>query len=257
MSDERECDRGQTLVEAEGAYCRAVEAHLCRRNHGHVMRLVGPSFECARSWAVRGIPLKIAIQGIDRYVDRAEAKGPRRRPIRVEFCEADVLDVFDEWRRALGLPLSLLAQAAGEGRHEEEGDAGEEGRGHRSLPKHVERVLASLNGIPGRSDVPAGLAEHVVAAIEELATVAERCRGGRRTERQAVASRLAEMESALMAVARAVVEPEVRAVLAEEARTELEPFRARMPLEAYARAHAAATDRLIRHYFHLPTLTFA
>jgi hypothetical protein len=256
MSDERERDRGRTLVEAEGAYCRAVEAHLCRRNHGHVMRLVGPSFECVRSWAVRGVPLKIAIQGIDRYVDRAEAKGPRRRPMRVEFCEADVLDVFDEWRRALGLPLSLLAQAGDEGRLEE-GDAGEEERGHRSLPKHVERVLASLNGIPGRSGVPAGLAEHVAVAIEELATLAERCRGGRRTERQAVASRLAEMESALMAVARAVVEPEVRAALAEEARTEIEPFRARMPLEAYARAHAAATDRLIRRYFHLPTLAFA
>ena len=44
------------------------------------------------------------MRGIDRYFERYYAKGPRRRPVRVEFCEADVLDVFDEWRRAVGHP---------------------------------------------------------------------------------------------------------------------------------------------------------
>ena len=43
------------------------------------------------------------MRGIDRYFERYYAKGPRRRPVRVEFCEADVLDVFDEWRRAVGV----------------------------------------------------------------------------------------------------------------------------------------------------------
>jgi hypothetical protein len=85
------------------SYCRDVEAHLCRRNGGHLVRLVGPSFETVVAWAAKGIPLKVAMTGIDRYVERAAAKGPRRRPIRVEFCEADVLDAFDEWRRAVGV----------------------------------------------------------------------------------------------------------------------------------------------------------
>ena len=87
-----------------GAYCRAVEAHLCRRNAGHLVRIVGPSFDLVSGWAERGVPLSIACRGIDRYVDRQASKGPRRRPIRVEFCEADVLDLFDEWRRAIGAP---------------------------------------------------------------------------------------------------------------------------------------------------------
>ena len=33
------------------AYCREVEAYLCRRNGGHLIRLVGPSFELVRDWA--------------------------------------------------------------------------------------------------------------------------------------------------------------------------------------------------------------
>ena len=54
-------------------------------------------------WANQGVPIKIACHGIDRYFERYYAKGPRRRPVRIEFCEADVLDAFDEWRRAVGI----------------------------------------------------------------------------------------------------------------------------------------------------------
>ena len=84
-----------------GAYCRGVEAHLCRRNTGQLVRIVGPSFDLVSGWAQRGVPLRVACRGIDRYVDRQAAKGPRRRPIRIENCDFDVLDVFDEWRRAI------------------------------------------------------------------------------------------------------------------------------------------------------------
>ena len=85
------------------AYCRDIEAHLCRRNAGHLVRISGPAFDLVRGWAQRGIPLKVAQQGIDRYIDRSNARGPRRRPARIEFCEADVLDAFDAWRRAVGI----------------------------------------------------------------------------------------------------------------------------------------------------------
>ena len=85
-------------------FCREIEAYLCRKNDGHLIRVTGPSFELVSGWAAQGIPLKVAFQGIDRYFERYYRKGPRRRPVRIDFCDADVLDVFDEWRRALGLP---------------------------------------------------------------------------------------------------------------------------------------------------------
>ena len=60
------------------------------------------------------MPLKVACRGIDRYFERYYAKGPRRRPVRVEFCDADVLDVFDEWRRAVGVPAAALEDGTAE-----------------------------------------------------------------------------------------------------------------------------------------------
>ncbi len=84
-------------------FCREIEAYLCRKNDGHLIRIVGPAFDQVCEWATRGVPLKVVFRGIDRYFERYYAKGPRRRPVRVEFCDADVLDVFDEWRRAVGV----------------------------------------------------------------------------------------------------------------------------------------------------------
>ena len=84
-------------------YCREVEAYLCRKNEGHLIRIVGPAFEQVCGWATQGVPLKIAFRGIDQYCERYYAKGPRRRPVRIEFCEADILDLFDGWRRAVGV----------------------------------------------------------------------------------------------------------------------------------------------------------
>ena len=93
-------------------YCRAIESYLCRKNDGHLIRIVGPSFELVAGWAEQGVPFKVACRGIDRYFERYYAKEGRRRPVRIEFCEADVLDVFDEWKRAVGVSVAPWATNA-------------------------------------------------------------------------------------------------------------------------------------------------
>jgi len=64
-------------------YCRQIEAYLCGKNEGHLIRIVGPAFEMVCGWAQRGVPLKVAFRGIDRYCERYYAKGARRRPVRI------------------------------------------------------------------------------------------------------------------------------------------------------------------------------
>ncbi len=86
-----------------GALCRAVESYLCRKNDGHLIRIVGPAFELVCGWAAAGVPQSVVERAIDRTYARYHAKRRRRRPLRIEYCEADVLDLFDEWRRAVGV----------------------------------------------------------------------------------------------------------------------------------------------------------
>jgi hypothetical protein len=72
-------------------YCREIEAYLCRKNDGHLIRIVGPSFERVRSWSAQGIRLKVACQGIDTYFVRYYAKGTRRRPVQIDFARTTSL----------------------------------------------------------------------------------------------------------------------------------------------------------------------
>jgi hypothetical protein len=228
-----------------GAYCRAIETYLCKRNDGHLVRIVGPAFDCVSAWAARGVPLRVACRGIDRCVERIEAKGPRRRPVRVEFCDADVLDVFDEWRRAVGVPAAAYDDGTG-------ADEGH-GRRHASLAAHLDRVIARLTLLRGSGTFALG--EAVDPLVTELDAARAHAKGLRGDARRQLLERLRALDAGLVAAVRARVDPQALAALDAEAVSELRAFRDRMPVEAFAAARAACVDRLIRDRYSLPTIS--
>jgi hypothetical protein len=226
------------------SYCRDIEAYLCRKNDGHLIRIAGPAFERVSGWADAGIPLTVVCAGIDRYFERYYRQGPRRRPVRVEFCEADVLDAFDDWRRAVG-----VAQPAGA--HEQTAR-----RARSSLAAHVERAIVTLTALRSSAQRARGLTddlERVVRDLDEMQSLARSARGAAREE---LLAKLAELDRTLVSAADALVAREVRQQAEEDAQLQLEPFRDRMTQEAYAQALRAAMTRQIREHFGLPTLTF-
>src|SRR4051812_32785178 len=186
-------------------YCRQIEAYLCRKNEGHLIRIVGPAFEQVCGWAAVGVPLKVAFRGIDRYCERYYAKGPRRRPVRVEFCEPDILDGFDDWRRAVGV-TKLVDQAT-----EAEGQVKRD-----SLPAHLDRAIARLTTMrtSGRSQTLDGGLDDAVRELDRARASAKQARGDART---AILERLAALDRELLDAARAELDPARRAALRTEA----------------------------------------
>jgi len=219
-------------------YCREVETYLCRKNDGHLIRVVGPSFELVAGWATKGIPLKVAFRGVDRYFERYYRTGPRRRPVRIDFCEADVLDVFDEWRRALG----LSSQQTGE-------------RPGISLPEHLERVVLRLTEARAGGSLGAafdGLVDRVAAELD----IARGQPGGLRGHaRRTLMARLSALDAELVELVRGALDDSTRESLEREADTELEPFRSTMHADAFTRARGALIERLARERLKLPTLS--
>jgi hypothetical protein len=240
-------------------YCREIEAHLCRRNGGHLVRIAGPAFDLVRGWAERGIPLKVALEGIDRYVDRSSARGMRRRPARVEFCEADVLDSFDAWRRAVGIHRAEAEVPGGAEGHIGEGGIGagsdEEPRPrHReSLATHLDRVIVRLTSLR-TGEVPASwdaALEEFVRALDALHPAARRARG---EARERLLADLEALDARLMERARAEAGQELAAEVAREAAAELEPFAPRLSPDAYAAALRRCERRLLRERLRLPAI---
>ena len=238
------------VVEPADQYCRAIEAYLCRKNDGHLIRIVGPAFEQVMGWATKGVPLKVACHGIDRYFERYYAKGPRRRPVRIEFCDADVLDAFDEWRRAVGIANQSRVVPVGGGSE----PADEATRKHESLPAHLDRVIARLTTLRAGSD--RSLDEILDAVIRELDGRRAEARTLRGDARRAFVERLSAIDAEMLAAVRKECDAATLARLASEAGHELAPFRERLSSTALAEAQHAAVDRLIRERSRLPVIAF-
>ena len=230
-------------------YVRQVERYLCQKNRGHLIRVVGPAFELVCGWAARGVPLKVAFQGIDRRCQRHDAGSTSRRPVRIEFCEADVLDAFDEWRRAVG---AVAAAPGGEADAESEAAPSRKP----ALSAHVERAIARLAYGRGAGAAESEFHQHVDATIRELEGIAAAAPRTRGEARARVVARLAELDAALVDAAREALPAADVERLRGEANDELAPFGSRMPPEARARATDAAFRRLVREAFRLPTLSY-
>jgi len=229
-----------TIEPAE--YCREIETYLCRKNEGHLIRIVGPAFEQVCGWAAQGVPLAIAFKGIDQYCERYYAKGPRRRPVRVEFCEADVLELFDDWRRAVGV-TSVDDQSA---------PASD--RKHDSLPSHLERAIARLTSLrAGRS--PDAFSDRLDEAVRELDRMKASAKQARGDARAAILERLSALDAELLDLATVHIDEPTRAQLRTMAEGEIAPFASRMPSEARASAVEAAFARLLRDRAGLPLLS--
>lgn len=231
-----------------GSYCRHLENYLCRKNDGHLIRIVGPAFEQVSGWAARGVPVKVAERGIDRYFERYYAKGPKRRPVQIQFCEADVFDVFDEWRRAVGVPIR---EGGGEAAPE---DVDPSTRRHGSLPAHLDRVIARLTMVRGGED--RSLDETVDRLVRELDAARAGAKGLRGEARAGFLERLSVLDGELIEEARRQSSAGILQQLEAEADVELAPFRDRMAQEVYDRSRRAAVDRLIRERRRLPVITF-
>ena len=239
--------RGEELTVDPSDYCREVETYLCRKNEGHLVRIVGPAFEQVCGWATSGVPLKVVFRGIDQYCERYYAKGPRRRPIRIEFCEADVLDLFDAWRRAVGVSSTALAQPD---------QVEDPARRKPPLAQHIERAVARLATVRARPGGSPAFNVVIDEAIRELEGMDESARHARGDARARIVEALADLDRRVMDAARAAMSESAATLLRREADTELAPFGSRLSPEARARASAAAFDRLVRETLAIPMIAF-
>ena len=229
-------------------YCREIEAYLCRKNDGHLIRIVGPSFERVCQWAAQGVPLKIACQGIDRYFIRYYAKGPRRRPVQIDSCEHDVVDAFEAWRHAVGVRVPGVSET---------GENPQAGSRRRGLRDHLDRVCERVTARRAGMTPPPAEFDNVLEMVTQEAAALRDVPGPLRGEaRERVAARLVDLDQLMLDAARAQADPALLQTLHVEATEQLRPFRERMPAEAYRRALDRAVGRLLREHEQLPVVAF-
>jgi hypothetical protein len=165
-----------------------------------------------------------------------------------------VLDVFDEWRRAVGVAVTGEPGEAGRA-----GEAGEESvadlSGPRSsLPAHLQRIIARLTTLRAGGDRRLDqVLDDVVRELDGTRAKAKTIRG---EARDALIDRLRELDTSLIEALRGRTDQATLQQLDVEADEELKPFRARMPADAYQQSHRACVDRLLRERAGLPAIAY-
>ena len=239
-------DTGTAAVDI-GEFCRRVEEHLTRVNEGQIIRVVGPAFELVREWALEGMPLSVVTHGIGLKAERHRA-GRSARPLRLEFCEADVRQVYTRWRRSVGLTAS--------GANTEVRSESQETEKRPSLSRQVDRALDKLSRVAGRLDLPESFREAVGQAINELSVIRDAARTTRGEARRALTARLPPIDTALLGAGRDLLSAEVLDRLRRAAEADLAPYRLRLAADIWRRSVDRALDQLVRDHLGLPTLSF-
>jgi len=242
-----------------GEYCRAVESFLCRKNDGHLIRVVGPAFEMVCDWERTGIPLGIIERAIEKRHLRYTADGARRRPLRIEFCEGDVLELFDQWRRAVGAPQVTEQHTRGVSVASESDSDNEKSSSRSTLPAHLDNVIQRLQfwseaHPPDCND--SELFQLVSKVVEFVRNCRKSANGLRGNARQEVIVKLKQYDEELLVSIRASADEILMQRLESEARASLEPFRSRMASEAFENAVTIATNRLLVNHFKISSLSF-
>jgi hypothetical protein len=241
----------ETSARDPGAYCREVEAYLCRKNHGHLVRIVGPAFELVSGWATAGVPIQAVTRGIDRKLERYVSAGRSRRPLHIEHCKADVLEAFDAWRRAVGVTGTGVGGPA----DRDDGVAARTAAKPRalSLPAHIDRALTKATTLLALAEAAPGLHAALEQLVAELDVLRRDARGARGAARAAYLGRLVAIDQQLLERVRIAAGPTLDDIGATADR-ELAPFKPRMADAVYAKAWSAAAERALRERFRLPTV---
>ena len=229
-------------------YCRQVEAHLTRINGGHLVRVVGPGFALVKRWADEGVPLSVVFRGIEQKAER-HSQGASKRPLRIEFCGADVRALYEDWRRAIGVTTT----ATGDADESAATDAPATVR-RRSMPKAIDRAIERLGRLAGRLELPEEFRDAMSRLIEQLSMLQAELSHTRGDVRQRLLERLAPLDHELIGYARSIVPPEAMKEFAERAEQDLSPYRDRLSPEAWDRAVGVTVDRFVREYVDLPSL---
>ena len=233
-------------------YYTEIEDTFVRRRGRHLL-LSPMDWALIESWKQMGVPLHVALRGIEKAFDSYEAR-PRKRSVKtLLYCQEEVEAQFEEWRES---QLGAAAEAA------ENGGAvgGADGR-MSNLPFPREAILAHLAECRARlaracgGDAGGEVGEACARALGRLAELEQDFARAARPDAEHLESALTGLEQMLDRALRASLPPEELARARDRAEQELKPYRRRMERAAYEQTLDNLLAKILREGRGLPRLS--
>lgn len=245
-------------------YFTEIEDTFIKRRGRHL--LLGPmDWALIESWKEMGVPLHVALRGIEQSFDSYESK-PRKRSVKTLFyCQEEVEAQFAEWLEA---QTGAAPSENGDGANEaEEGSVDEEKRveddsqlpfSRGAIVEHLERARVALlevceertKGL--RSGALCETVTRVAARLKELEDDFKRTT---RPDAQKLEDSLTSLEKMLDEALLASLSPKEMALARASTEKELEPYRTRMERATYEQTFENLLLKHLREKFSVPRLS--
>ncbi|MBP1598077.1 MAG: hypothetical protein H6Q05_3454 [Acidobacteria bacterium] len=231
-------------------YFTEIEEHFVRRRGKHLY--VSPlDWSLIATWRDSGVPLHVALRGIDMAMDSFFARQPHRasKVSTLFYCHASVME---EYARHLEAHVGQSPQA--ESGNEAPAPGGEqavepEGPGKEEILRFFETRIIEIKALGAKQYV----SEEVREGIDRILGRLDEIMGGLAPEKQidfeSLDRDLAILDETLVGILRAAVTPEMTENWEKEARKDLKIYRKKLPPETYAKIVANyMRTRIHRHF---------
>ena len=240
-------------------YFTEIEDAFSRRRGKHLL-ISSIDWTLIETWKEMGIPLHIALRGIEKAFDSWESK-PRKRSVNsLIYCQEEVEAQFAEWREAR-VGAADTAVEGSTARNDENPDR---------LPfsptailEHLERGRAGLLAaraahaaeLAAKGRVEDDFTDALTRATDLLNEVQQDFVATARPEAQKLENSLTGIERMLSDAVGLVVETEQLNRLKEEVKEQLRPYRKQMEKEIYNQTLENLLVKRLRDYFGVPRLS--
>jgi hypothetical protein len=251
-------------------YYTEIEDTFVRRRGKHL--LLSPlDWALIESWKTMGVPLHVALRGIEKSFDSYEAR-PRHRSVKSLFyCQEEVEAQFADWlemqRGAAVIPgETVAADGVAAAEATTEGAAPEvEASARLPFPRaviagHLAECRAAVESAAAeRRDGAAAGADELSEALgrvsSRLAELERDFGAAARPDAQQLEAALTDLEGLIDRAVRAGVGADALASARAEAEGQLRPYRARMDVAVYEQTLENLLAKALRERFRLPRLS--
>jgi len=240
-------------------YYTEIEDAFVRRRGKHLL-LSTLDWALIESWRTMGVPLHVALRGIEKAFDSYESR-PRKRSVKsLMYCQEEVEAQFAEWAES---QRGARADAAAEGAGDADSAAPDAEAGALPFPReviaaHLSDSRDSLARARDERDERAGrdaLWEALGRAASRLAELEEDFQRAASPNAQLLEGSLTDLEALLDRALRASLPPDAVEAARADAAAQLKPYRSRMERATYEQTLESLLSKTLRDGQRLPRLS--
>lgn len=229
------------------SYFSEIEDTFIRRRGKHLM-LSPIDWALIESWKERGVPLHVALRGIEHSFDSYESKKRKRSVKTLLYCQEEVEAQYAEW----------LESRVGSHEDKSETDSSAQGEtpfSREAVLAHLTRSLGALRQLRDARQAEDELSEAFARAITLLSEVRDDYSSAAHPEARKLEESLTGIDRLLDSSIRTAIPDEQLASVQTEIDAQLKPYKRQMDKEAFAQTRENLLRKRLRDLVGAPRLS--